>query len=44
VDIRAPKNGTVFQLGVHTIGGAIQPGETVMLIVPDADSLTIEAK
>jgi hypothetical protein len=44
VDIRAPQNGTVFQLGVHTIGGAIQPGETVMLIVPDADSLTIEAK
>jgi HlyD family secretion protein len=44
VDIRAPQDGTVFQLSVHTIGGVIQPGETVMLIVPDADSLTVEAK
>jgi HlyD family secretion protein len=44
VDIRAPQDGTVFQLSVHTIGGVIQPGEAVMLIVPDADSLTVEAK
>jgi len=34
----------VFQLSVHTLGGVIQPGETVMLIFPDADSLTVEAK
>jgi membrane fusion protein, type I secretion system len=44
VDIRAPPAGTVFQLSVHTVGGVIQPGETIMLIVPDADSLTVEAK
>jgi HlyD family secretion protein len=44
VDIRAPQAGTVFQLSVHTVGGVIQPGETIMLIVPDADSLTVEAK
>jgi HlyD family secretion protein len=29
---------------VHTVGGVIQAGEAVMLIVPDGDSLTIEAK
>jgi HlyD family secretion protein len=44
VDIRAPQDGTVFQLTVHTIGGVVSPGEAMMLIVPDADSLTVEAK
>jgi HlyD family secretion protein len=44
VDIRAPQTGTVFQLTVHTIGGVISPGEAIMLIVPDADSLTVEAR
>jgi HlyD family secretion protein len=43
VDIRAPQEGTVFQLSVHTVGGVIGPGETLMLIVPDSDSLTVEA-
>jgi HlyD family secretion protein len=44
VDIRAPQDGTVFQLSVHTVGGVISPGDAIMLIVPDADSLTVEAK
>src|SRR5262249_49613884 len=44
IDIRAPQDGTVFQLSVHTVGGVITPGETIMLIVPDADSLTAEAR
>jgi HlyD family secretion protein len=44
VDIRAPQDGTVFQLSVHTVGGVIGQGETMMLIVPDDDSLTVEAK
>ena len=44
VDIRAPHDGTVFQLTVHTVGGVIAPGEAIMLIVPDADSLMVEAK
>jgi HlyD family secretion protein len=44
VDIRSPQDGAVFQLSVHTIGGVIAPGEAIMLIVPDADSLTVEAK
>jgi membrane fusion protein, type I secretion system len=44
IDIRAPQDGTVFQLSVHTVGGVITPGETIMLIVPDDDSLMVEAK
>ena len=44
VDIRSPHDGTVFQLAVHTVGGVVSPGEPIMLIVPDADSLMVEAK
>ena len=45
VDIRAPQNGRVHQLSVHTVGGVITPnGEPIMLIVPEADLLTVEAK
>ncbi|RCS21659.1 HlyD family type I secretion periplasmic adaptor subunit [Phyllobacterium salinisoli] len=44
IDIRAPIDGTVHQLAVHTVGGVIGRGEILMLIVPEADALTIEAK
>jgi len=44
IDIRAPQDGTVFQSAVHTIGGVIKAGEPIMLIVPDADQLEVEAK
>jgi len=44
IDIRAPLSGTVHQLAVHTVGGVVGAGEQLMLIVPDADVLTIEAK
>jgi HlyD family secretion protein len=44
VDIRAPQDGAVFQLSVHTVGGVIAAGEAIMLIVPEADSLAIEAR
>ena len=44
VDIRAPQDGTVFQSNVHTVGGVITAGDAIMLIVPDADSLTVEAR
>ena len=38
------RTATVFQLTVHTVGGVIAAGEAIMLIVPDADSLTVEAR
>jgi HlyD family secretion protein len=43
-DIRAPQAGIVYQLQVHTIGGVVGKGETVMQITPRADALVIEAK
>src|SRR6266567_259858 len=48
IDIRAPQDGVVHQLQVHTVGGVIaQPNtqsEPIMLIVPEADELIVEAK
>lgn len=44
VDIRAPQSGTVHQMAVHTIGGVASPGETLMLIVPASDRLTVQAR
>jgi len=43
-EIRAPQAGIVYQLQVHTIGGVIGKGETVMQIAPRADPLIVEAK
>lgn len=44
IEIRAPQDGTVFQSNVHTVGGVITAGDAIMLIVPDADALMVEAK
>jgi HlyD family secretion protein len=44
VDIRSPQDGMVHQLAVHTAGGVVSPGDAIMLIVPEADALAIEAK
>ena len=43
-DVRAPQDGIVQQLTVHTIGGVVAAGDTIMLIVPDADALIVEVK
>jgi HlyD family secretion protein len=44
VDIRAPQDGMVLQSAVHTVGGVISAGDTIMLIVPQTDDLQVEAK
>jgi HlyD family secretion protein len=44
IELRAPQNGFVHQLAVHTVGGVINAGEPVMLIVPQADSMVVEAR
>ena len=44
VDIRAPQDGMVLQSTVHTVGGVITAGDTIMLIVPQTDDLQVEAK
>ncbi|CCE05099.1 putative secretion protein (HlyD family); toxin/protease secretion system [Bradyrhizobium sp. STM 3843] len=43
IEIRAPNSGTVHQLSVHTIGGVVKAGETIMEVVPDSDELQVEA-
>jgi len=43
IEMRAPNSGTIHQLAVHTIGGVIKPGETIMELVPDSDELQLEA-
>lgn len=43
IEIRAPNSGTVHQLSVHTIGGVVKAGETIMEVVPDSDELLVEA-
>ncbi len=44
VDIRAPQDGMVLQSTVHTVGGVVTAGDVMMLIVPQADNLSVEAK
>ncbi|HXI06148.1 MAG: HlyD family type I secretion periplasmic adaptor subunit [Bradyrhizobium sp.] len=44
IDIRAPQAGMVMQSTVHTVGGVITAGDAIMMIVPQADDLSVEAK
>jgi epimerase transport system membrane fusion protein len=41
--IRAPVGGRVLSLDVHTVGGVIAPGQPLMDIVPELESLVVEA-
>ena len=40
----APQSGVVHELAVHTIGGVISSAETVVVIVPAGERLTVEAR
>lgn len=42
-EILSPVNGTVKSLKINTIGGVVQAGQDIMLIVPSEDSLIVEA-
>lgn len=44
LEIRAPQDGVIHQSVVHTVGGVVSPGETVMLVVPREDGLLVEAR
>ena len=43
-ELRAPVDGTVTDLKIHTAGGVIGPGEVVMEVVPSSDRLIVEGK
>jgi HlyD family secretion protein len=44
VDLRAPQTGIIHELAVHTVGGVISPGETIMAIVPLEDEKAVEVR
>lgn len=44
VDVRAPIDGYVHQLAVHTVGGVINASEPAMYVVPNAESLRAEVR
>ncbi len=44
IDIRSPGSGFVHQLSVHTVGGVIAPGDTLMMVVPEDSELLIESR
>jgi HlyD family secretion protein len=45
IDVRAPISGRVHQLAVHTSGaGFVNPGDTLMEIVPEGDTLIAEGR
>ncbi|MFT4121599.1 HlyD family type I secretion periplasmic adaptor subunit [Bradyrhizobium sp.] len=44
LEIRAPQAGVVHDLAIHTQGGVIAAGETIMTIVPDQDNLMVETR
>lgn len=43
-EIRAPANGQVVGLAMHTVGGVVQPGQKLMDIVPEREPLLLEAR
>ncbi|MCA0402010.1 MAG: HlyD family type I secretion periplasmic adaptor subunit [Proteobacteria bacterium] len=44
IDIRAPQAGLVHELKVHTVGGVVGSGETLMLIVPEGERLAVDIR
>jgi HlyD family secretion protein len=44
IEIRAPEDGTVHELAFHTVRGVVTAGQPIMLLVPDSDSLIVEAR
>lgn len=43
-EVKAPEDGVVTDLRVHTLGGVINPGEALMDLVPGGDQLVVEAQ
>jgi hemolysin D len=41
--LRAPVDGTVQQLAVHSVGGVVTPAQQVMMVVPADSRLEVEA-
>jgi hemolysin D len=44
MQLRAPVSGTVQQLAIATVGGVVQPAQTLMIVVPDDATPVVEAR
>lgn len=44
MQLRAPVSGTVQQLAISTVGGVVQPAQTLMIVVPDDAAPVVEAR
>lgn len=42
--LTAPVDGTVQELAIHTVGGVVEPGQTLMRIAPSSGPMEVEAK
>jgi hemolysin D len=42
--LRAPIDGTVQQLAVHTVGGVVTPEQALLVVAPDDPGLIVEAQ
>ncbi|SCY81212.1 HlyD family type I secretion periplasmic adaptor subunit [Desulfoluna spongiiphila] len=42
--VRSPVDGTVKQILINTVGGVVKPGMDILEIVPNEESLVVEAK
>jgi hemolysin D len=43
-ELRSPVDGVVQQLAVNTVGGVVQPAQPLMVVVPSADEVEVEAQ
>jgi len=43
-ELRSPVDGVVQQLAVNTIGGVVQPAQALMVVVPSAAEVEVEAQ
>jgi hemolysin D len=44
MQLRAPVSGTIQQLAIATVGGVVQPAQTLMIVVPDDAAPVVEAR
>ena len=43
-EVRSPGSGTIQDLKVHTIGAVVRPGDVLMELVPENDTLIVNAR
>jgi len=42
MEVRAPVDGLVYDMQIHTLGGIVGAGATVMSVVPDSEDMSVE--